>query len=181
MDKSWESRIKFPWTWELSIFRRKSPSLSRESKLIGSIFPVGIWWICLASFRAEFLWRHRFFGLFSIAFGLTSHRSKLTLHSKAIYSLHETKTKLTNRGDQRVYWERDTHIVVNALCVLFDQVMTLFVPRLEYNSKSKFSRNHITMAELYFCFEGKDEHMFRSNTVKIMTILLFRVSKFFRV
>ena len=97
---------------------------------------------------------------------------------EAIFSLHETKPIVVTKDS----FERETHTFLSmSFWFYLTKVMTLFVPRLEYNSKSKFSRNHITMAEIYFCFEGKDEHMFRSNTVKIMTILLFRVSKFFRV
>ena len=104
------SRMKILCRLESFVFSEgslpPSPSLSRESKLIGSIFPIGIWWICLASFRAEFLWRHRFFGLFSIAFGLTSHRSKARFTKGNLFS----PWNQTHRSGSKTHLrERHTH------------------------------------------------------------------------
>ncbi len=113
-----------------------APSLSRESKLIESIFPIGIWWICLGSLRPPAFW-----SLF--------HRIQADVTSVQI-TLHFRRSILSMKPNQtsQSWWpkthlrERDT-LLSMPFWFYLTKVMTLFVPRLEYNLKSKFpSRSH---------------------------------------
>ncbi len=100
-------------------FRRQSPSWSRESKLIESIFPIGIWWICLASFRAEFLWRHRLFGLFSItsSFSITV-QTNASLKGDLFSPWNQNQTN-QSWWSKSLLRERDTHCCQCPFCFIW--------------------------------------------------------------
>ena len=133
---SWAfSRMKIPSTWDAFLFfRRQPPIVKREIDRVH--FLLGYWWINVHDdarreprpLWTEILWHHRLFRLFSIAFGNVTS-VQITLHYRRfILSMKPNQT-------QHTWWskthlrERDTHTLVNALFVLFDQVMTLLVPR----------------------------------------------------